>query len=168
LIPAASLDLALLILTLISVLIVNPNFIEFISSNQSLARQLAALTLSISAMLVLAIILLLFYFERLGKSARILSGEFADEMGWHSDYSNTAKPRRKATRVSSRVVSKVSSRVVSKYDTIRARTILREIAENSYLPLVQSDIGPTVYAGLALLLFFSQVAISYVTFLSSK
>jgi hypothetical protein len=180
----ASLDLFLLLITVLGSLAVNPNFLQYFfgSDWHLVAMKISVMLLTLSATLVIVVVIGLFYFERLVKGARILSAEFADQMGWYSEYSLGRKPSVQKKAIRPRKSTKLSSTdSVSKenetsgsgegqdqgIDPIAARTTLREIAENSYLPLVQSDLGPTVYAAIALLAFFAQVGMSYVSFRNS-
>jgi hypothetical protein len=152
----ASLDLALIVNTaILSLLCLIPNLAEFffgLNSRQSTVA-ISTILLGVSSIITVMVVVWLFSFERTAKSAQILSAVFADEVGWYSEYST--KSRSKPDRL---------TRSAGPADTIRARSILREIAENSHLPFVESEIGTTVYAVIALASMFWQALLFYLIF----
>ena len=80
-------------------------------------------------------------FERFAKSARILSSEFVDQIGWYNrNKSNDEFP------------SDMKGEVA-----VEERILLREIAENSNLPLSRGESGSLIYVIFSILLLIMHV-----------
>jgi hypothetical protein len=171
-IVVAVLDLTLIVVTAISIFLTNSSFTTFLlpqDTRQWTFRSIAAIDI-LSMSLFVIIMWALFAYERDIRSSQILSALVADEMGWYSEYSSskTKKPvRRKAIRstVRSTVTSDeavgAQSNEEYEYDALEYKRVLREIAENTHFPFVESEYGSTIYAGIAMLSFFTQMLITY-------
>jgi hypothetical protein len=94
---------------------------------------------------------LLVYFEKTVRTARIVSDEVSDRLGSYSRY---AKSEGGALTV--------DDPDEEGPDLVPIRILLREIAQNSYLPLTRSEAGAAVYAGFSIALLCFQLIVFFV------
>ncbi len=109
------------------------------------------LLFAISGFLFLCLVVAVVMFERTVRSARIYSAELSDSLGWYSSYTSPA-----ADEVSAR-----PDWFDDKASSLQARVLLREIAENSYLPLSRGDSAPFLYAAFSLTLLVVHFFVAY-------
>ena len=96
-------------------------------------------------------------FERMVRSARIVSSEFADAIGWYRTHSSTdGSSYRADSDVPSYARDSDSLFPVGKGQLMQARILLREIAENSSLPLLRNESASFLYLMLSIVCFWSK------------
>jgi hypothetical protein len=117
----------------------------------------AYLLLSLALFFLLAGMIIIF--ERLVRSARILSGEFADAIGWYNY--TPSHPRAPEFEHPSYKADSDSGYLVRKGRLVQARVLMREIAENSSLPLLRSESASFLYIVFSLFLLLSQSWLTY-------
>jgi hypothetical protein len=95
-----------------------------------------AISVLYNGIFCVSLIVSIVLFERFAKSARILSSEFVDQIGWYNK-SAEASPSGKMA--------------------VEERILLREIAENSNLPLSRGDSASLIYAIFSIFLLIVHV-----------
>jgi hypothetical protein len=105
----------------------------------------------------------LIYHRSLG-SVKILSATLADETGWYSEYHRDEATGKIVRREKSSSKPSDSSDIarLSDGEQIRAKSVLREVAENLNFPFIESDLGALTYGLVAIAAFVAQVGIMIV------